>query len=161
MPVRGRRGFGYARDSLFLAALATYAINRALIKPNLHHYSALFHGHLDDALTVPVALPIYLLAYRWLGLRPDDEAPRWWEVALHVAVWIVFFKGFGPAILHRGMNDPIDAWCIAGGGLVAWAYWQDRRRRTLPRDDPGSWPAILGNIRALGRHEDGSSRHAK
>jgi hypothetical protein len=138
MPAKGSGGFGYGSDPLFLAALAAYVINRALIKPHLPHYSALFHGHFDDTLTVPVALPIYLLAYRWIGLRPDDEPPRWWEVGLHVAVWIVFFKGFGPAVLHRGVNDPVDAWCIAGGGLVAWIIWQARPwTRTLPSGGPG------------------------
>jgi hypothetical protein len=116
--------FGYWRDPVFLLSLAIYVVNRTLIKPNLHQYSPLFHGHLDDILTVPVALPIYLLVYRWIGFRPDNEPPRWWEVALHVAVWIVFFEWFGPRILHHGVGDPLDNWCIAGGGVVAWALWQ-------------------------------------
>jgi len=127
MPAERRASFGYWHDPLFLVALAIYAVNRLLIKPNLHHYSPLFHGHLNDTLTVPVALPLYLLAYRWLGFRPDNEPPRWWEVTLHVAVWNVFFKWFSPAVLHRGVSDPVDAWCIAGGGLVAWAVWQSQR----------------------------------
>ncbi len=124
MPAETSGSFGYWRDPVFLACLALYGLNRTLIKPNLHHYSPLFHGHLNDTLTVPVALPIYLLAYRWIGLRPDDEPPRWWEVALHVAVWAVFFKWFGPLVLLRGVADPIDDWCIAGGGLAAWLLWQ-------------------------------------
>jgi hypothetical protein len=118
------KAFGYWRDPVFLICLAIYVVNRTLIKPHLHHYSPLFHGHLDDTLTVPVALPIYLFAYRWIGLRPDDEPPRWWEIALHVAVWNVFYKWFGPVVLHHGVADPIDEWCIAGGGLIAWALWQ-------------------------------------
>jgi hypothetical protein len=127
MPAERSGKFGYWHDPVFLVSLAVYVINRALIKPNLHHYSPLFHGHLNDTLTVPVALPIYLLVYRWIGFRPDDEPPRWWEVALHVAVWAVFFEWFGPLVLHRGVADPIDAWCIAGGGLVAWALWRSGR----------------------------------
>ena len=128
--------FGYWLDPLFLITLAIYAINRMVIKPNLHHYSPLFHGHLDDTLTVPVALPIFLLVYRWIGFRPDDEPPRWWEVALHVAVWIVFFEWFGPLVLHHGVADPIDSWCIAGGGLVAWAIWTSNALTRMSR--PGS-----------------------
>jgi hypothetical protein len=124
MPAEPCRGFGYWRDPVFLVSLAIYVINRALIKPHLHPYSPLFHGHLDETLTVPVALPIYLLVYRWIGFRPDDAPPRWWEVGLHAAVWMVFFKGFGPVILHHGVADPIDDWCIAGGGLLAWALWR-------------------------------------
>jgi hypothetical protein len=102
-------------------------VNRALIKPNLHHYSPFFHGHFDDSLTVPVALPLYLLAYRWIGLRPDDEPPRWWEVGIHLAVWIFFFKWFGPVVLQKGAPDPVDGWCMLAGGVVAWVVWQGRR----------------------------------
>lgn len=133
MPAERRGNFGYWADPLFLLCLGVYVVNRLIIKPNLHHYSPFFHGHLDDALTVPVALPIYLLVYRWIGFRPDDEPPRWWEVMLHVAVWIVFFKMEGPFIFHHGVGDPIDSWCIAVGGLVSWLVWQRRAW--------GRWPA--------------------
>jgi len=128
MPAERRGSFGYWHDPVFFVTLATYAINRLLIKPNLHQYSPFFHGHLNDTLTVPVALPLYLLVYRWIGFRPDDEPPRWWEVALHVAVWSVFFKWFGPVYFHQGVGDPIDIGCIAGGGLAAWIVWQLRAR---------------------------------
>ena len=124
MPAERKGSFGYWHDPIFLVAVSIYAINRFLIKPHLAHYSPIFHGHLNDTLTVPVALPLYLLVYRWLRFRPDDEAPRWWEVALHVAVWIVFFEWFGPRVLHQGVEDPIDDWCLAVGGLVAWMLWQ-------------------------------------
>ncbi len=123
LPERGRR-FGYWRDPVFLACLGVYVLNRAVIKPHLPHYSPLLDGHLDDTLTVPVALPLYLLAYRLIGLRPDDEPPRWWEVALHLAVWELFFKWFGPFVLHRAVYDPVDMGCIAAGGLMAWLLWQ-------------------------------------
>jgi hypothetical protein len=136
MPVEPAGGFGYWRDPLFLTSLAVYIVNRLLIKPyltHLHHYSAFFHGHLDDTLTAPVALPIYLYVYRKIGFRPDDEPPRWWEVALHVAVWVVFFEWFGPFYLHRGVGDPIDALCITGGAFVAWAFWAWAGRRQVVR----------------------------
>ena len=136
MPAEPGARFGYWRDPVFLVSLAAYLVNRRLIKPNLHAYSPLFHGHFNDTLTVPVALPIYLFAYRWIGLRPDDEPPRWWEVALHVAVWMVFFKWFGPSVLRHGVADPIDDACIAGGGAVAWMLWQTRahpaRNKAVP-----------------------------
>jgi hypothetical protein len=135
MPVEPVKGFGYWRDPVFLVSLATYVINRMLIKPNLHHYSPFFHGHLDDSLTVPVALPIFLLVYRWIGLRPDDESPRWWEIVLHLAVWCVFFEWFGPLVLHHGVADPLDDLSMACGGLIAWALWQTgRAKRALPND---------------------------
>ena len=124
MPAEKRGGFGYWRDPVFLVCLGLYVVNREWIKPNLHAYSPFFHGHFNDSLTVPVALPIYLLVYRWIGLRPDDQPPRWWEIACHLAVWCVFFKWFGPVVLHHGMADPIDNWCMLGGGIGAWLLWQ-------------------------------------
>jgi hypothetical protein len=124
MPAESSGPFGYWRDPLFLVCLGTYAVNRLLIKPNLHHYSPLFHGHLNDTLTVPVALPIYLWFYRVIRLRPDDEYPRWWEVACHVAVWCVFFEWFGPHYLHHGAGDRLDNISIAGGGFAGWVLWR-------------------------------------
>ena len=115
--------FRYARDPVFLAALAIYGVNRVLIKPHLHPYSPFFHGHLDDSLLVPVALPIFLLVYRLLGLRPDNAVPRWWEIALHLLVWSIFFKWFGPVVLHRSVMDPVDVASYAIGGGIAWVLW--------------------------------------
>ena len=123
-PRATRRIFHYARDPVFLAALAIYVVNRVLIKPHLHSYSPFFHGHLDDSLLVPVALPVFLLVYRLLGLRPDNAPPRSWEIGLHLVVWSVFFKWFGPVVLHRSVMDPVDVACYAGGGFVAWVLWQ-------------------------------------
>jgi hypothetical protein len=127
--VQPARTFRYALDPVFLAAQAIYVVNRLLIKPHLHPYSAFFHGHLDDSLLVPVALPVFLLVYRALGLRPDNAPPRWWEIALHLAVWSLFFKWFGPVVLHRSVMDPVDVACYAAGGIVAWLLWHLPARR--------------------------------
>jgi len=124
MPAEKRGTFGYWRDAVFLVSLGIYLLNREWIKPTLHNYSPFFHGHLNDSLTVPVALPIYLLFYRWIGLRPDDQPPRWWEIGCHLAVWCFFFKWFGPSVLHHGVGDPLDDWSMLGGGMVAWLLWQ-------------------------------------
>ncbi len=124
MPAEKSDEFGYVRDPLFLLSVALYFINRELIKPNLHHYSPLFHGHFNDSLLVPVILPLYLLFYRWIGLRPDNAPPRFWEIALHVPLWAIFFEWFGPLMLHKGIADPIDSWCFAGSGIISWLVWQ-------------------------------------
>ena len=126
-----KHAFGYVRDPLFLISLALYGCNQLWIKPHLHHYSPFFHGHLDDCLLVPVALPLYLLVYRQLGLRPDDAPPRWWEVTLHLVVWCPFFKWFGPVVLHRSQADPWDILCYTAGGAVAWAFWNWRPQRSV------------------------------
>ena len=133
MPLEHNGRFGYWHDPIFVMSLTGYFFNRELIKPNLHHYSPFFNGHLNDCLLVPVALPLYLFFYRQLGLRPDDAPPRSWEVGLHVLVWIIFFKWFGPFILHRGVSDPIDDWCYLGGGVIAWLIWQHRTWFRNPR----------------------------
>lgn len=128
MPADGNDGFRYWCDPVFLISLGAYGINRELIKPNLHAYSSFFHGHFNDCLLAPVALPVFLLVYRWLGLRPDDAPPRFWEVMLHVMVWSLFFKWFGPMVLHHGDPDPSDLACYAGGGIVAWLLWHHAGR---------------------------------
>ena len=137
MPAKPPRDFGYLRDPLFLVSCAVYLVNREWIKPHLHFYSPFFHGHLDDCLFVPVALPLFLLVYRLLGLRPDDAPPRFWEMAWHVLVWSVFFKWFGPAVLHHGVADPVDLLCYLGGGLAAWLVWNSRPARS-PWSDVGT-----------------------
>jgi hypothetical protein len=132
-----RRGpFGYWRDPVFLCGLAAYLVNRGLIKPHLAHYSPFFHGHFDDCLLVPVALPLFLLVYRWLRLRPDDAPPRFWEMAWHLLVWSLFFKWFGPVVLHRSVADPVDVACYAGGGLAAWVIWRRWSVARGPVRDP-------------------------
>jgi len=118
-----RRDFGYFRDPVCLASIGAYFCNRVLIKPALHHYSPFFHGHFDDCLLVPAALPFFLFVYRQLGLRPDDAPPRWWEIGWHLAVWSLFFKWFGPVVLHRSVSDPVDLICYLGGGVAAWLLW--------------------------------------
>ncbi len=123
MKVAARGAFRYALDPVCLASLAIYMANRAWIKPHLHRYSPLFHGHLDDTLLVPAALPFFLFVYRLLGLRPDNAPPRWWEIAAHLAVWSLFFKWFGPVVLHQSVADPVDLFCYAGGGVAAWLLW--------------------------------------
>jgi len=126
--------FRYALDPVFLVCLALYLLNRAVIKPSLHSYSPFFHGHFDDGLLVPVALPIFLFVYRALGLRPDNAPPRWWEIALHLAIWSLFFKWFGPVVLHRSVIDPVDVLAYIAGGVAAWMLWQRHAGRPARPD---------------------------
>ena len=124
MPAETGGRFRYWRDPLFLSALALYFLNRAWIKPHLHTYSFFFHGHLNDFLLVPVALPLFLYVYHRLGLRPDNAPPRGWEIALHLGVWAFFFEWVGPHVLHRGIGDPVDVASYVLGGVLSWLFWQ-------------------------------------
>jgi hypothetical protein len=123
--------FKYWRDPLFLGALVMYAINRCLIKPHLTHYSPFFHGHLNDCLFMPVAIPVFLWVYRVLGIRSDNAPPRLGEVILLLAMWSLFFKGFSPLVLHRSVWDPIDIFCYAVGGLMGWLFWNFGHQRNF------------------------------
>lgn len=50
--------FGYRRDSMFQIAVIAYALNRCLLKPLLP--SPFLHGHFNDLLLIPAALPVVL-----------------------------------------------------------------------------------------------------
>ena len=84
MPAERSGAFGYWRDPVFLVCLGTYVVNRLLIKPNLHHYSPLFHGHLNDVLT----LSLIHISKIWHCLKVAPEvfnaAHSWVELADYV-----------------------------------------------------------------------------
>jgi len=113
--------FLYLRDPLFVAACALYAINRWLIKP--HAGFLFFHNWFNDALLIPCALPIVLLAHRWLGLRHHDLPPTLGEIFGHLLGWSTLFEVIGPAIFHRATGDPVDVFAYAVGTALAWCWW--------------------------------------
>ena len=113
--------FLYLRDPLFVAACALYALNRWLIKP--HVEISLFDNWFNDALLIPCALPIVLLAHRWLGLRGHDLPPTCAEIVGHLLGWATLFELIGPAVLRRGTGDPADLVAYAIGAAVAWCSW--------------------------------------
>jgi hypothetical protein len=108
-------------DPLFVAACALYACNRWLIKP--HVDISLFHNWFNDALLIPCALPVALLAHRLLGLRHHNLPPTAGEVFGHLLGWATLFEIIGPAILGRTTGDPIDVLAYAVGAMLAWRWW--------------------------------------
>jgi hypothetical protein len=117
--------FLYLRDPLFVGACSLYAVNRWLIKP--HVDISLFHNWFNDALLIPCALPIVLLAHRWLGLRRHDLPPTPGEIAGHLVGWAALFEVLGPAILDRATGDPADVVAYAIGAAAAWYWWRASR----------------------------------
>ena len=123
--------FAYLRDHLFWISLATYAINRLLIRPhcgpfiNAHaHWLWEFsHSHLDDCLLIPAALPVVLWLQRLTGLRNHDGPPGWGEMLGHLAIWSVMCKFVGPHWLHIGVADPWDLLAFTMGGIAACLWW--------------------------------------
>jgi hypothetical protein len=113
--------FRYLRDSLFLASCAFYALNRWLIKP----WSAIsfFHGHFNDILLIPCALPPILWAQSWLGLRKKEDAPTTGEIAFHLIVWSVLFEFVGPHFL-RVTGDLLDIAAYTFGAIFSSVWWR-------------------------------------
>jgi hypothetical protein len=109
-------------DPLFLAACALYTVNRWLIKPRVD--ISLFDNWFNDALLIPCALPVMLLAHRWLGLRRHDLPPTAAEVCGHLLGWAALFELVGPRILERATGDPIDVVAYAVGAVLAWCWWR-------------------------------------
>jgi len=132
------RGFGYLQDRLFLSALAAYALNRLVILPRFGvsvHFQfpwswRFLHGHLDDLLMMPTALPVVLWIQRQLKWRTHDEPPGSGELAGHLLIWSVMCKIIGPYFLHIGVADPLDLLCFAVGGFGACAWWKYGGRRS-------------------------------
>jgi len=113
--------FGYARDRLFLLAVAAYALNRWGLKPLLP--SPFLHGQFNDLLLIPAAPPLVLGLQRVLGLRQNDQPPSWTEMGMHLAVWSVICEFVGPFLLQRGAADPWDVVAYAAGGVAAYLWW--------------------------------------
>ena len=134
--------FGYLHDRLFGLSLAAYALNRLVILPHLGGLVRarvswawpFLHGHFDDLLLIPVALPVVLWLQKITGLRPHDRPPGWSEMLGHLAVWSLMAKVVGPFWLHIGVADPWDLLCFAGGGVAAMLWWhRTSRQASSPR----------------------------
>ena len=125
--------FCYLRDRLFLVSAAAYGLNRWLLKPRLS--SPFLHGHFNDFLLIPAALPVVLWLQRRMGLRKHDLTPSWVEMLLHLAVWSVVCEFIGPHWLHHGTADLWDVAAYAVGGVGACLWW-NRSAKSNPLHTP-------------------------
>ncbi|MEY4387273.1 MAG: hypothetical protein RLY20_2556 [Verrucomicrobiota bacterium] len=113
--------FGYWRDELFVTAALAYVVNRWLLMPFIP--SPFLHGHFNDLLLIPAALPVVLWAQRLIGLREHDGTPSWTEMLMHLAVWSLICEFIGPHWFHHGTADAWDVAAYAVGGVVACLWW--------------------------------------
>lgn len=120
--VNSGTSFNYIADPLFLAASALYVLNCLVLKPALQ--SPFLSGQLNDLLLVPCAIPILLLSYRVLGLRPRNGAPRAAEIFPILALWTLLFETAGPWLFSQGVADWRDVMAYWAGGAGAWAWWR-------------------------------------
>ena len=121
--------FRYLRDPLFVLCVATYFVNRLVLKTIWKE--GFVHEHLNDLICIPFWVPIMLFAQRQLGLREDDERPRPGEIVIPLVVWSWVFEILLPAagwLGDRCVADPRDIVFYALGALVAglfWKWWYD------------------------------------
>ena len=112
-----------------MVTCSLYAVNRWIVEPRVH--SAFLHGHFNDLLLIPCALPPLLLQQRWLRLRLHDQPPTAREITLYLVVWSILFEFIGPHIMPRAVGDPWDVAAYVAGGVLAGIWWH--RRRLLHR----------------------------
>lgn len=117
------RRFRYAADPVCLTAIAAYLLNRAVLAPLCADALPFLRTHFADLLLVPAALPLLLWLQRRAGLRTHDAPPTPGEIASVTALWAVLFEAVLPALLGRGISDPLDVIAYAVGALVAALMW--------------------------------------
>ena len=117
--------FLYLRDPLFLVCVATYFVNRLVLKQIWT--SGFVHEHLNDLICIPFWVPITLFAQRRLGLRDRDGRPSASELVIPLVIWSWVFE----IILPR--TDLFGNWCVADyldvmyyslGTLLAALFWK-------------------------------------
>ncbi|HLJ96675.1 MAG TPA: hypothetical protein VKU02_26115 [Gemmataceae bacterium] len=116
--------FRYLRDPLFLICVATYFVNRLVLKS--HWKDGFVHEHLNDLICIPFWVPIMLFAQRRVGLR-DDAPPRPGELVIPLILWSWVFEIFVPAIDGLGdrfVADHLDVLFYAIGALGAAVFWR-------------------------------------
>jgi hypothetical protein len=115
--------FGYLRDPLCIAACALYALNRIWWRG--HVGGTFLTGYFNDLLLIPAALPLVLWIQRRLGVRHDDQPPRWREIGLHLVVWSIAAEGVMPHLVARATGDWHDVLAYTAGALVAGLCWNE------------------------------------
>lgn len=115
--------FGYLRDPLCLFACALYVLNRCWLRS--HTGGEFFTGYFNDLLLIPAALPLVLWVQRHLGVRADDQPPRWREITLHLVVWSITAEAIVPHLTARATGDWRDIAAYAAGALGAGCWWQN------------------------------------
>lgn len=114
----------YLADPLCWWGIAAYLVNSLLLKDWAMTSSPFVHGHLNDLLLIPCALPPLLFVYRCLGLRTHDRPPTWKEIGLHLGLWSLFFEFIGPIYFHKGTGDTWDVLSYALGAGAAGVIWR-------------------------------------
>lgn len=114
--------FGYAADPLCAIACALYLANRFWWREAIG--GPWLGGYFNDLLLIPAGLPLLLWLQRRLGVRADDAAPRWREIALHLVAWAVIAEGIMPRLATHATGDWGDLIAYGVGALGAGVCWR-------------------------------------
>jgi len=117
--------FLYLRDPLFLFCVATYFVNRLLLKAIWK--DGFVHEHLNDLICIPFWVPIMLFAQRQLKLRDADDSPRPGEIIIPLVLWSWVFEILLPRTALLGdwcVADHLDILYYALGALLASIFWK-------------------------------------
>jgi SAM-dependent methyltransferase len=144
------RAFRYAFDPLCLAACLFYAANRWIAQPLCGW--PILHGHLNDLLLIPAALPLTLGIQKWTGLRSHDLPPTIPEIFGHLLAWSLVAELAAPSIFPWAIGDPYDVLAYSVGAIFAAAWWNgsaiaERARGALK-------PAKIAQFDPLASHYD-------
>lgn len=123
--------FRYLGDPLFLLCVATYFVNRLILK--VIWKEGFVHEHLNDLICIPFWVPIVLFAQRKLGLREGDDSPRPSEIVIPLVVWSWVFEIVLPAtgwLGDRCVSDYLDIVYYTIGALLAGLFWRWRYGRS-------------------------------
>src|SRR5579883_1666349 len=122
--------FRYLRDPLFLVCVATYFVNRFVLKAVWK--GGFVHDHLNDLICIPFWVPLMLFGQRCLRLRDTDAPPRPAEIVIPLIVWSWAFEIVLPAAGWFGkwcVADYLDIFWYTVGALFAslwWRWWYGR-----------------------------------
>ncbi len=122
--------FRYLRDPLFLPCVATYFLNRFVLKSIWK--TGFVHEHLNDLICIPFWVPIMLFAQRVVRLRGHDAPPQPGEIVIPLILWSWIFEIWLPAtgwLGDRCVADYLDVVYYTVGALLAgliWAWWYRR-----------------------------------
>jgi hypothetical protein len=117
--------FGYLRDPLFLLCVATYFVNRFVLKAIWK--TGFVHESLNDLICIPFWVPIMLFAQRMAGMRDGDDRPRPSEIVIPLIVWSWLFEIILPETRWLGdwcVADYMDVFYYTLGALVAAVFWR-------------------------------------
>jgi len=119
----GRR-FGYLHDTLFLASVAIYLVNKFVFKPATT--GGFCHAYVNDLLCISFNLPPMLWALRLVGLRGHDGKPTPIEILGAVIAFSLVFEVWLPLLPIQSpyvYADPWDVVCYAVNGLASGVWW--------------------------------------